>query len=161
RRAAHGDSGVRMLADALVLAAAGNEDAGEVVTGLREAAELRKRLADFRGAADALLAALARRPGDEALGAEGEALPRAPGGHAGLELHLAERQGEARLPIVRRLISVAEALGDNAAVDRWLAEARRLEPAVAARVDLRALARTVGGVDRTQLVHDIEAAEAR
>ncbi|HEX8951246.1 MAG TPA: hypothetical protein VF945_05350, partial [Polyangia bacterium] len=151
--------------DALALAAAQRDDAELAVGWLREAASLRTRLEDFRGAADALVAALARRPGDEALVADVEALLGDLGDHArlhaALELHLGERQGEARLPIVRRLLSAAEAIGDGAAIDRWLGEMRRLEPAVAARVDARALARTITGVDPGTLQRDLEAAEAQ
>jgi len=165
RTSAKSDAGVRALADGLALAAAQCDDAGLAVDRLREAAALRARLADFRGSADALLSALSRRPEDSALVGELEALlgdldDRARL-HAALELHLAASQGEARLPIVSKLLGVAEALGDEAAVERWTAELRRLEPAAAARVDVNALARTIGAVDEAQVKRDLEAAEAR
>ncbi|MGZ3437877.1 MAG: hypothetical protein ACXVDD_00085, partial [Polyangia bacterium] len=165
RASARSDAGRRALADGLALASASSADADVAVAWLRESAELRGTLDDFSGAADALVAALAHRPGDEALLAEVEALLGDLGDearlHAALELHLAERQGEARLPIARKLLSAAEALGDQAAVDRWLAEMRRLEPAIAARVDVKALTRTITGRDESELLSAIETAETR
>jgi hypothetical protein len=165
RASARSDAGLRALADGLALASASSAAADVAIAWLRESAELRGKLDDFAGSADALVAALARRPGDEALLAEVEALLGDLGDvarlHAALELHLAERQGEARLPIARKLLSAAEALGDQAAVDRWVAEMRRLEPAIAARVDVQALARTITGRDESELRRAIEAAETR
>lgn len=165
RGVARGATGQRALADALARAAAEQADADVAVDWLREAAALRNPLDDFRGAADALFAALGRRPGDEALLAEVEALLGDLGDHArlhaALELHLGAREGDARLPVVRKLLGAAETLGDEAAIERWLAEIRRLEPAAAARVDPRALARTITGVDEEQLLRDIAAAEAQ
>ena len=135
----------RLYADALVLTAVRTDDVALALAHLREAAAVRNQVDDFDGAADALLAALARQPADEALLAEVEALlidlhdlPRL---RAALELHLAERQGAARLPTLRKLAPLAEQLGDDAAAQRLQAEVRRLEPAVATRVNLQALAR--------------------
>ena len=165
RTAARGDAGTRALADALALAAAKSDDPAQAVVWLREAAVMRGTLDDFSGSADALVAALAHCPGDEALVGEVESLltdlndlPRL---YAALERHLAEREGEARLPTVRKLVRLAEALGDESAAERWAAEARRLEPAVAARVDIQALARTIVGTDDAQLRRDLDVAEAR
>ena len=164
RGVARNDGGLRTLAETLALAAARTEDAEATVAWLREAAALQATLGDAAAAADALVAALARRPGDETLVGEIETRLGELGDlarlHAALELHLAEREGEARLPIVRKLWRAAEALGDDVAVDRWVAELRRLEPAIAARVDGRALARTITGVDEAELARSIEAAEA-
>ena len=155
RDVARVDAGVRALADGLALAASRHADVDVAIGWLREAAALRGRLDDFRGAADAMVAALARRPGDDALVDEVERLLGDLGDtarlHAALEQHLAEREGEARLPVLRRLLAAAETLGDDAAVERWVAEMRRLEPAVATRVDARALARTITGVDAGEL----------
>ena len=165
RGVARSEAALGALADALARAAAAHGDGEVAVAWLREAAALRGKLDDFRGAADALAAAQARRPGDDALVAELEVLLTDLGDHArlhaALELHLGERQDEARLPVVRKLLAAAEALGDGAAIERWLAEMRRLEPATAARVDGRALARTISGVDESALLRELEAAEAR
>ncbi len=165
REVARSDDGSRTLAESLTLVAARADDADASIAWLRESAALRTALGESQAAADALVAALARRPGDETLAVEVETRLAELGDlarlHEALELHLGEQQGEARLPIVRKLWRVAEALGDDVAVDRWVAEQRRLEPAMATRVDGRALARTITGIDETELARNIEAAETR
>jgi tetratricopeptide repeat protein len=165
RASARSEPGLRALADGLARAAALGEDVDTAVAWLREAAALRARLDDFRGSADALVAALGRRPGDEALVGEVESLLTDLNDlgrlHAALEQHLAERHDEARLPILRKLSQLAETLGDEAAAERWATETRRLEPPVAARVDMQALARTIVGVDAARLRRELDAAEKR
>ena len=165
RDAARSDGGVRTFADALALAASHSDDADVGVAWLREAAALRGKLGDARGAAEALVAAQARRPADETLVVEVETLLGGLGDSAQLlsvlELHLDTRDGEARLPIVRKLWRTADMLGDDVAVDRWVAELRRLEPQLATRVDPAALARTITGIDEAELGRNIEAAETR
>ena len=166
RVSARGDVRLRALADGLARAAASSDDVDTAVAWLREAAALRARLDDFAGSADALVAALGRRPGDEAaLVGEVESLLTDLNDlgrlHAALEQHLGERHDEARLPILRKLSQLAETLGDEASAERWATETRRLEPPVTARVDMQALARTIVGVDAARLRRELEAAEKR
>jgi tetratricopeptide (TPR) repeat protein len=147
RNAARAAAGATRLADGLTRAAASQTDDDQAAAWLREAASLRTGLDDVGGAAEALLAALARRPGDEALMAEVETVLGDLGARgrlrAALERHLATKTGAARLPTLRKLMRLCEELGDDDALHEHAAETRRLEPAAAARVNLGALVRAV------------------
>src|SRR6185312_14428827 len=135
------------LADSLARAAAAAVDDDDAVTQWCAAGAARRRLDDFAGVADALMAALARKPSQASLVDELATLLRDLGDIArlcqALELHLGTLAGEARLPIVDQLVRASEELGDEAATQRWLAEARALEPETAAHVNVRTLVDTV------------------
>jgi tetratricopeptide (TPR) repeat protein len=145
RHVARGPVGARALAEALVLMGGRAERPQQAVALLREAARLRADRDDFAGAADALQTALTYAPGDALLVADLMTML----GDLGLrqrlrevlQLHLATLSGEARLPILRKLLPLVEELRDATAAAELLAETRRLEPQAAARVNVRALAR--------------------
>jgi tetratricopeptide (TPR) repeat protein len=159
---------VAALADCLARVAVAASDADEAVTQWRATAAARRQLDDFAGAADALAAALARKPSEASLLAELTLLLGDLGQtarlHQALELHLGTLEGAARLPLIDQLVRVSEDLGDEAATQRWLAEARQLEPEAAARVNVRTLVDTIvphkASVDPATLDRDIAAAEA-
>jgi Tfp pilus assembly protein PilF len=153
RQSARSEVGIEALSQGLTLAAAhvgraADPNAVTIAVGwLREAAALRRARDDFAGAADALVAALVHAPENETLVAELETLLVDLGQPQRLrqilELHLATQSGEARLPTLRKLMRVVDELGDAATAGVLGAEARRLEPAAAARVNVVALARLV------------------
>ena len=162
---------VAALADALARVAAAASDEDEAVTQWRATAAARGQLDDLAGAADALEAALARKPSETSVLAELTTLLGDLGATArrcqALELHLGTLEGAARLPLVDQLVRASEELGDEAATQRWMAEARRLEPEAAARVNVRTLVDTIAPapdkapVDPATLAGDIAAAEAQ
>jgi hypothetical protein len=169
RAAAGATTDLARLADGLERAAAATSENEAAAAWLREAASLRAGLDDFASAATALLAALARCPGDETLMADVETLLGDLGDRTrlrgALELHLGTHAGEARLPTLRKLGRLCEELGDDEAVQQYLGEARRLEPTAAARVNVRALVRTIAETparaDEAQLRAAIAETEAR
>lgn len=160
---------VAALADSLARVAVAASDEDEAVTHFCAAAAARRQLDDFAGAADALMAALERKPFEESLVVELSTLLGDLGDTArlrqALELHLGTQEGTARLPLLHRLVRSSEELGDEAATQRWLAEARQLEPEAAARVNVRTLVGTVAPDhapgDQATLRADIAAAEAQ
>jgi tetratricopeptide (TPR) repeat protein len=147
RTAARAADGASRLADGLQRAATAEANDEQAAAWLREAASLRAGLDDYGGAAEVLLAALVRRPADAALMAEVETVLGDLGARArlrgALERHLATQAGPARLPTLRKLMRLCEELGDDEALHEHAAEARRLEPTAAARVNLEALVRAV------------------
>ncbi|HEY7957635.1 MAG TPA: hypothetical protein VII38_20150, partial [Polyangia bacterium] len=143
---AGGDQARRTLADALTTAAAQSEDPARAAGWLKEAAELRAHVGDFSGAAEALLAAVTLAPGP-ALYGELETLLTDLGEWARLvalyEAQLESLDGEARRPLVEKLLRVCEgALADEPRAARFRSELGR-DRAGAAQVSVAALVRTV------------------
>ncbi len=160
----------RAFAAGLMRAADTSADDEAAAAWLREASSVWSGLDDFARAADALTSAQARRPADPALLAELDVLLTDLGDYARLreavERHLSTQEGEARLPPLRQLAQLAEQLNDPAALQRYLAEARRLEPQAAARVNVQALVRTIafgddGGAGEARLRRETTEAEQR